>query len=80
MASRDKRRRDAEWNCESEFSNVQSLDIQTCETFRCIECREIFKHIKDVKEHVTNVHEGKNITFEHTKCDRNCPDYFDGKL
>ena len=32
--------------------------------------------MKDVKEHVTNLHEGGNIYFEQIKCYRNYSDYF----
>jgi uncharacterized C2H2 Zn-finger protein len=68
--------------CVSEFSDLGSIDIhlQTCETYKCIECRKVFKQIEDVKEHVTKLHEGKNMSSIHTKSDRNISDYFDNKM
>ena len=68
--------------CASEFSDLGSIDIhlQTCETYKCIECRTVFKQLYDVKEHVRNIHEGENMSFIHTKSDINISDYFDNKM
>lgn len=68
--------------CASEFLDLGSIDthLQTCESYKCIECGKVFKQLEDVKEHVRNLHEGKNISIIHTKSDRNISEYFDNKM
>jgi hypothetical protein len=68
--------------CASEFSDLESINLhlQTCETYKCIECGKVIKKLEDVKGHVTKLHEGKNMSIIHTKSDINISDYFDNKM
>ena len=64
--------------CDCEFKSIESLDthLQTCETYRCFDCDNIFITLEGVKEHVTQQHSGENVSFKHSKSDRFNADFF----
>ena len=52
--------------------SLESLEIHlTCEVYQCDECEERMKSIKEIKEHITNIHKREAWWVNHLKMDEN---------
>ena len=67
--------------CNYEASELESLEthMNTCEIYKCSDCKKIVKTLADMKNHLRNEHNGKVVYITHSKMDRKCADYFNSK-
>ena len=59
--------------------NEETLEthIVTCEIYKCNECRTKFTTVSDIKKHIKEKHNGKNISLTHLKSNRKNSEFFD---
>ena len=67
--------------CEYVAKSIENLEMHqfTCEVYKCDECTNISKTLKEVKDHVNTVHKDKFVWVHHIKSDRKNSEYFDSK-
>lgn len=68
--------------CEFEANNQENLEIHliSCEMYQCVGCSEKFKSIKEVKNHIVEMHNSNGCHYvTHLKLDRNNPCEVDQK-
>ena len=67
--------------CDYEADNIEQLEthLVTCETYKCFDCKIIFKTMREIKDHINKKHAGEPVWLTHSKSDRKYPEYFDSK-
>ena len=50
--------------------------MNTCETFKCLECQKLTTNISEIKEHMKTDHPGKNCWIRHCLSDRKFAEYY----
>ena len=65
--------------CDYEASDVENMDTHqfTCETFKCSECKEIFRSFTEIKQHINQEHKGKHVWVDHSKSSRRNSEFYD---
>ena len=58
--------------CDNAFSDLESLELHlfTCECYLCKKCDTNFKTLSNIKNHISEQHEGKSTRIFHIKQDR----------
>ena len=67
--------------CDFEAKDFKTLSIHTfsCEMYECNECKQNFNNFQDVKTHVNQDHNGKNLLLNHFCCERENQEFFQEK-
>ena len=67
--------------CEYDAKDIETLDVHTftCETYKCNACKQNFKNLQDVKNHVNKEYNGKNTILNHICCERENHEFFQEK-
>ena len=68
--------------CDYEAKDVEVLDTHTftCEMFKCSRCKQKFKTLQDIKNHVNKDHEGNHLPIFHYYCTRGNQEFFEEKF
>ena len=56
---------------------ILETHIVTCEIYSCNECKTKFTTVSDIKKHIKEKHNGKNIALTHLKSNRKNSEFFD---
>ena len=57
--------------------DILETHLVTCEIYKCNECRTKFTTVSDIKKHIKENHNGKNISLTHLKSNRKNSEFFD---
>ena len=65
--------------CETNVLEKMETHQVTCEIYKCFDCKNTFKTLHEIEEHINNNHDGKTGWLDHFKSDRKHPEFFYSK-